>query len=48
MLSTYAADALSHGTTSITEFFPWQIIFKSLEISEMTILNLSGQFIGLI
>lgn len=28
--------------------FSWQIIFKSLEISEMTIFYLSGQFIGLI
>lgn len=40
------------GFTSQQHFnywtFLWQLIFKSLEISEMTVFSVSGQFIGLI
>lgn len=48
MHSTYAAHVLIPDTTSSYWTLPWQIIFQSLEILEMTVFHLSGQLICLI
>jgi len=50
MHSTYAASGQCSNSQHHFNYwtFLWQIIFKSLEISEMTVFNVSGQLIGLI